>query len=94
MLVSTLLHPTVALVVCFLAAGTPSPRLMPNAQFSAIPPHVRNLNTRDEPGGVYMCLYKDWGPPCVYHRPSFSPNYPICWTSIGLDMQHPFKPIG
>ncbi|KAF2441876.1 hypothetical protein P171DRAFT_523788 [Karstenula rhodostoma CBS 690.94] len=60
-----------------------------------IPPHVRSLNVREDRGGVYICLYQNWGPPCIYHRPSFFPNYPLCWTSRGLlGKEPPLTPIG
>ncbi|KAL5447790.1 hypothetical protein PMIN06_007336 [Paraphaeosphaeria minitans] len=90
-----LLYPVVALTLCLITAGAPSTlQLLPNTHLDAIPPHVRSLNIREERSGVYICLYRNWGPPCVYHRPSFYPNYPICWTSKGcVDNQHPVAPL-
>ncbi|KAK7190789.1 hypothetical protein PSPO01_02952 [Paraphaeosphaeria sporulosa] len=77
-----------------VAGALSAPQLVPNSHLDAIPPHVRSLNVREERGGVFLCLYENWTPPCVYHPPSFYPNYPICWTSKGcVDEENPVAPF-
>lgn len=90
-----LLYLIVILVLYHTIAAVPSAvQFAPNKRIDAIPQHIRKLNVRDERGGVHLCLTNNWAPPCTYHRPSFYPQYPLCWTSLGLDMQLPYKSLG
>lgn len=90
-----LLFFTTALVLGqIIAAADTTVQFGPNGANDTFAQQDHETGVADEQGGVYLCLESNWGRPCTYHRPSLYPNYPICWTSMGLDQELPYKPLG